>query len=384
VTVSLMEEPVKALMQSYGRTKAKNIAEYRKVLDLHANSSNTTLYADADGNIAAFYTDFVPKRDPKFTWTRAVDGSDPATDWKGVHSFDELPNAVNPASGYVYNANDYPWDAAGKGSIDSTKFAPYIEESRSQSARGIHALRVLDGKKGFTIDKMITDVAYDSYQPGFANSIPPLVAAWDQLPDTSALKRKTAEHIAMLRKWDYRWGVGSIENSLAVYFSQAGGGGGRRGGGGGTATAAQLVQRLATASDTLTSHFGTWKTPWGNINRFQRNDANIVQVFDDNKPSIPVGFSSATWGSLASFGARTYPGTKKMYGTSGNSFVAVVEFGKDSVRARAVTAGGESGDPKSKHFNDQAERYATGNLRPVYFYPGQLVGHTERTYRPGQ
>jgi acyl-homoserine-lactone acylase len=386
VTVRLMEEPVKALMQSYGRTKAKNIAEYRKVLDLHANSSNTTLYADADGNIAAFYTDFVPKRDPKFTWTRAVDGSDPATDWKGVHSFDELPNAVNPASGFVYNANDFPWDAAGKGSIDSTKFAPYIEESRSQSPRGMHALRVLPGRKDFSIDKLITDVAYDSYQPGFAMSIPPLVAAWDQLPDTSALKKKTAEQIALLRKWDYRWGVSSIENSLAVYFSQAGGGGGggRRGGGAGQASPSQLVQRLATASDTLTSHFGTWKTPWGNINRFQRNDANIVQVFDDNKPSTPVGFSSATWGSLASFGARTYPGTKKMYGTSGNSFVAVVEFGKDSVRARAVTAGGESGDPKSKHFNDQAERYATGNLRPVYFYPGQLAGHTERTYRPGQ
>ena len=94
-------------------------------------------------------------------------------------------------------------------------------------------------------------------------------------------------------------------------------------------------------------------------------------------------FASATWGSLASFGARAYPNTKKWYGTSGNSFIAAVEFG-DSVRARAVTAGGESGDPKSKHFSDQAERYATGNLRPVYFYPNQLKGHTERTYHPGQ
>ena len=383
VTVSIMQEPVKALMQSFGRTKAKNLAEYKKVMELHANTSNNTLYADADGNIALFYTNFMPKRDPKFEWNRPVDGSDPATDWKGLHSFDEVPNAVNPSSGYVYNSNDFPWDAAGKNSIDSSKFPPYVEKSRTQMPRGMHALRVLDGKKGFTIDKLITDVAFDSYQPGFANSIPPLVAAWDQLPDGNPLKQKTAEQIALLRKWDYRWGVGSIENSLAVYYAQAGGGG-RRGGGGGAATPAQLVQRLATASDTLASHFGTWKTPWGNINRFQRNDGNIVQVFDDSKPSIPVGFSSATWGSLASFGARTYPGTKKMYGTSGNSFVAVVEFGKDSVRARAVTAGGESGDPKSKHFNDQAERYATGNLRPVYFYPGQLVGHTERTYKPGQ
>ena len=109
-----------------------------------------------------------------------------------------------------------------------------------------------------------------------------------------------------------------------------------------------------------------------------------VQPFSDGGPSIPVGFTSGTWGSLASFGARAYPGTRKWYGTSGNSFVAVVEFGRDSVRARAVSAGGESGDPRSPHFNDQAERYATGNLREVYFYPSQLRGHTEREYRPGQ
>ena len=110
---------------------------------------------------------------------------------------------------------------------------------------------------------------------------------------------------------------------------------------------------------------------------------DLVQPFDDAKPSIPVGFTSSRWGSLASFGARAYKGTKKIYGTSGNSFVAVVEFG-DSVRAIAVTAGGESGHPASPHFNDEAERYATGNLREVYFYPSQLKGHTERQYHPGE
>ena len=108
-----------------------------------------------------------------------------------------------------------------------------------------------------------------------------------------------------------------------------------------------------------------------------------MQPFSDAGPSIPVGFTSARWGSLASFGARTYPGTKKMYGTSGNSFVAVVEFG-DRVRAKAVTAGGQSGDPKSPHFADQAERYAKGDLREVYFYREQLQGHIKREYRPGQ
>ena len=136
------------------------------------------------------------------------------------------------------------------------------------------------------------------------------------------------------------------------------------------------------ASRKLDADFGTWKTPWGDINRFQRLTEEIVQPFNDGQPSIPVGFTSSVWGSLASFGARSYPGTKKWYGTSGNSFVAAVEFGS-KVRAKAVTAGGESGHPQSRHFNDEASRYATGRLRNVYFYRADLQGHIERSYHPG-
>jgi acyl-homoserine lactone acylase PvdQ len=147
--------------------------------------------------------------------------------------------------------------------------------------------------------------------------------------------------------------------------------------------AKQLLESLSAASDKLAADFGTWKTPWGDINRFQRLTDDIVHPFSDSGPSIPVAFTSAAWGSLASFGARAYKGSKKIYGTSGNSFVAVVEFGK-TVRARAVTAGGESGNPSSPHFNDQAERYSTGDLREVYFYRSQLKGHTEREYHPGR
>jgi acyl-homoserine-lactone acylase len=145
---------------------------------------------------------------------------------------------------------------------------------------------------------------------------------------------------------------------------------------------AVLLDALGAACDKLTTDFGTWRMPWGEVNRFQRLTDEITPTFTDGGPSLAVPFPSARWGSLASFGARPYPGTKKWYGTSGNSFVAVVEFG-DSVRARAVTVGGESGDPHSPHFNDQATNYASGDLLPVYFYPSQLVGHTERGYHPG-
>jgi acyl-homoserine lactone acylase PvdQ len=206
------------------------------------------------------------------------------------------------------------------------------------------------------------------------------------------LKAKLSEQIALLRKWDRRWSVDSVPTSLAVYWgddvSRGVGEAARKAGispdtyVATKASATELLQALRAASDKLAADFGTWKTPWGEINRFQRVNGDIVQPFNDARASIPVGFTSSRWGSLASFGARTFKGTKKMYGTTGNSFVAVVEFG-DRVRAKAVTAGGESGDPTSAHFNDQAIRYSTGDLRDVYFYRSDLEGHVERQYHPG-
>ncbi|HEY4303634.1 MAG TPA: penicillin acylase family protein [Gemmatimonadaceae bacterium] len=387
IAIKLMQEPVKALMQSYTRTKAHSYAEFAKTLELHTNSSNNTVFADAQGDIAYFHGNFIPKRDPKFDWTKPVDGSDPATDWHGLLSVDETPKLLNPTSGWIYNTNNAPWTAAGPSSQKESDFPKYVEQG-AQNPRGLHAIRILSNKKDFSLDELVKQ-GYDSYMPAFETLIPALLQAYDALPASDPMKAKLKDQIAVLRPWDYRWGLNSVATSLGVFYGEdynrrSSGRGGRRSGGTGQRddSPATRVASLAAASDKLTSDFGKWNTPWSEINRFQRINDNINPSFDDAGPSIPVMFASATWGSLASFGARAYPNTKKWYGTSGNSFIAAVEFG-DSVRARAVTAGGESGDPKSKHFNDQAERYATGNLRTVYFYPNQLKGHTERTYHPG-
>jgi acyl-homoserine-lactone acylase len=392
VTVRLMQEPVKALTQSYTRTKATDYKSFRDTMELHTNSSNNTIFADADGDIAYFHSDFIPKRDTTFNWTKPVDGSNPATDWHGVLSLDETPHLLNPPVGWLYNSNNWPWSAAGPDSPKRADYPAYVETGTSETPRGVHAVRVLEHKKDFTIDSLIA-AAYDSYLPAFAQMIPPLVKAWDRTPASNPLKAKLAEQIALLRTWDFRWGIDSVPTSLAVFWGEEIA---RRAGADARAAgvpvfdyiatrapAPQLLEALAAASDTLTAGFGAWKTPWGDINRFQRINDDIEPSFDDAKASIPVGFTSSRWGSLASFGARAYPNTKKWYGTSGNSFVAVVEFG-DRVRARAVTAGGESGQPGSPHFDDEAERYATGELRDVYFYPDELAGHTERTYHPGE
>ena len=390
VSISLMQEPVKALTQSYARTKAKDYKAFRQTMELHADSSNNTIYADADGNIAYFHGNFIPRRDPKFDWTKPVDGSDPATDWHGLLGVDESPNLLNPASGWLYNSNNSPWSAAGPSSPKKADYPKYVDNG-VESARGLHAIRVLQDKKDFTVDSLIS-AAYDSYLTWFEKPIPALLKAWDQTPANDPLKAKLADQIALMRAWDLRWSQTSVPTSVAVFWAEdiqrKVAADARRAGMFADEYIAskvppdQLLQSLSAASDKLAADFGTWKTPWGEINRFQRLNDDIVHPFTDAGPSIPVGFTSAIWGSLASFGARPYKGSKKIYGTSGNSFVAVVEFGP-TVKARAVTAGGESGNPASKHFNDQAKRYSTGDLREVYFYRPQLKGHTEREYHPG-
>ncbi len=391
VSVALMEEPLRALIQSYSRTKAANLDEYLEVMGTHTNSSNNTLFADAEGNIAYLHSNFIPIRDTRFDYTRPVEGSDPATDWQGIHTIEETPNSINPASGFAFCSNNWPWSASGEASPVQDDFPSYMDRG-SENERGIHALMLLESRTDFTLEALRT-AAYSPYLPPFARMVPPLVEGWNALPDEDPLKAATADQVAVLGEWDFRWGVESVATALAIFWGTELLGeiqGAAREAGmdpfdyaSTRATTAERLQALVAASERLTDDFGDWNTPWGEINRFQRLTGDIDLPFDDNEPSVPVGFTSARWGSLASFGASPRTGTNRWYGTSGNSFVAVVEFG-ERVSAVAVTAGGLNNDPASPHFNDQAERYAAGNLRPVHFYREDVEAAAVRSYRPGE
>jgi acyl-homoserine-lactone acylase len=391
IAFAMMNKPVEALEQAVLRTKQKGYGGWLRMADFHANSSNNTVFADDSGAIAYLHPQFVPKRDDSFDYTKPVDGSDPKTDWHGVHAVLDVPHLLDPASGWLFNTNDGPWNAAGKGSLDRSAFPKYMD-TLGENPRGVHAQEILPGAKDITLESLLR-LAFDSHLPEFEILIPRLAAAWDGLADSDPLKAKLKDQVAALKGWDRRWGADSVETSLAVFFGETlwnDNMAAARAAGvtqykfiEALATPAQQLAALAAASDRLTADFGSWKTPWGQINRFQRVTDDIAPKFDDALPSIPVPFTSSQWGSLASFGAKRYPGTKKYYGNTGNSFVAVVEFGP-KVKALAITAGGESGDPKSPHFNDEATRYASGNFRPVYFYPEDLKGHVERVYKPGE
>ena len=391
VAFALMNKPMEALEQSFLRTKATDYASFLKVAGLKANSSNNTLFADSKGEIAYLHPQFVPVRADQFDYRKPVDGSDPATDWKGLHSLESLPHVLSPANGWVFNSNNSPWTSAGNDSPRKDSFPRYMDQV-GDNPRGPHAIRVLSARSDFTPQTLIA-AAFDPYLTAFARLVPGLVAAYDRLPQSDPQKAGLRGPVDLLRGWDFHWGVASRPTSLAVFWGEALFP---------TAikpakeadmtvwdymaertTDAQRLAALTEAADRLVKDFGSWSVPWGEINRFQRNDGAIVQTFSDTRASIPVGFTASQWGSLAAFGSKRYPGTRYYYGTLGNSFVAVVEFGP-KVEAWAVSAGGESGDPHSPHFLDQAQRYADGNFRKVYFYPADLEGHVERRYSPGK
>ncbi|HEY0130749.1 MAG TPA: penicillin acylase family protein, partial [Allosphingosinicella sp.] len=374
VAFAMMHKPVEALQQSFLRTKVRDHEGFLKVAELKANSSNNTVFADAEGNIAYHHPHFIPVRDDRFDYTRPVDGSDPRTDWRGVHALSEAPRVLNPPNGWIQNTNNWPYSAAGPHSPKPADFPRYMD-TFGENHRGLAAMRVLQEKTQLTLEGL-RDAAYDPYQPAFAELVPGLVEAYEKLAPGHRLKGKLMRPTDFLRRWDYRWSEDSVATTLAMFWAEplydearkAGRPLGETVSSIGRLSDRRKLEALEQAMDRLRGEFGRWNVEWGEVNRFQRLTGDIVHPFSDAAPSLPVAFTSGRWGSLASFGAAPRNGSKRWYGTSGNSFVAVVEFGP-KVRARAVTAGGESGHPGSPHFNDQAERYAKGDLREVYFHP---------------
>jgi acyl-homoserine lactone acylase PvdQ len=391
IATKMMNEPLKALTQSFTRTKSNSLDDFKKSMELRTNSSNNTVYADARGNIAYWHGNFMPIRDPKFNWNNPVDGSDPATEWKGLHEVKDMLHVENPKNGWIQNCNSSPFAVTGENSPQRKNFPSYMAPD-PENARGIHAVKILQNQTDFTLEKLIS-TSRDPYLPGFEK----LISSFSKI-DSSDFRSRPFEFIEpfrLLARWDLRWASSSVPTTLAIYWAQK--------------LRQNISARIPPKTDQLSAirilteqtsdqekvdafkqtleelqhDFGTWRIAWGDANRFQRLTGKIEGEFDDNKPSIASPFTSSYWGSLAAFGSRKYPNTKKMYGNVGNSFVAVVEFGK-KVKAKSVITGGSSNDSSSRHFNDQSQMYCDGKFKDVLFYRDDVMRNIEKSYRPGE
>lgn len=385
-----------SLQQSWLRTKTKSFDEFKQVMNLKGNTSNNTMYADDKGNIAYWHGDYIPVRDKKLNWAKPVDGSVASTEWKGLHQLNEIVHVYNPVNGWLQNCNSTPFSVAGNNSPKKENYPNYMAPD-GENFRGVNAVRILSNQKEFTIDKVIAK-GYDTYLAAFEILIPALVSSFEKnysAGDTVYSQFK--EPIALLKNWDFHSGEQSVATTLAIEWAQklnpliqkvyidegetdqvtstqkfAA-----------TASAEQLINPLSLVIKELTSKYGKWQMPWGDINRYQRLNNDIPEKYNDSLPSIPVGFASALWGQLPSYNSRYFAGSKKRYGVSGNSFICAVEFGKKII-AKSLLAGGESGDPASKHFKDQAEMYTHGEFKEVLFYPEDIEKYVEKKYHPGE
>ncbi|MGA0986572.1 MAG: penicillin acylase family protein [Flavobacteriaceae bacterium] len=384
---ALMWSPAKALEQSFIRTKQSNYEGFNQMMQLKTNSSNNTVYADADKNIAYWHGNFIPVRDTRFDFAQPVDGSDPDTDWKGLHELEEHITLLNPSTQWLQNCNSTPFTAAGPDSPRPEDY-PYYMSTAPENFRGVHAISLLEQTQKHTLESLI-DLAYDSYLPAFEALIPGLVKSFDETPNPDL-----TEEIELLRNWDFRTSAESKAMTLAHFYA--------------TAlyqkapslkgySPMELMQYWGQSADLnalrrevfaeavggLRRDFGSSLIEWAEVNRYQRLDASIFQAFNDSLPSVGIGHASGRWGALAAYGARYTNNTKKIYGTRGNSFVAVVEFG-ERLRAKSLLAGGQSSDVNSRHFDDQVELYAAGLFKEVPFYREDVLKRAIETYRPGK
>ena len=396
LSVQSSNRMMNGLIQSWQRTKAKGLEDYTKTMALKGNTSNSTVFADSKGNIAYWHGNYIPIRDKKYNWSQPVDGSTAQTDWKGLHEVKDIVQAINPATGWIQNCNSTPYSVSGSSSPLKKNYPNYMAPD-GENFRGINAARVLTNENKFNIDKTIA-AGYDTYLAAFEVLVPALVNAFENNnAEPNSAYALLAEPIAILKKWDYRAGENSVATTLAVEWAQLLNADIRKvyideeepdqvtftKQFAASAKAEILLAPLEKVINDLQKKHGSWQVPWGSINRYQRISNDIDQKYDDAKESFPVPFASALWGMLPSYNSRYFAGTQKRYGVSGNSFVCAIEFG-EKVKAKSLLAGGNSGNPQSKHFNDQLLMYTNGQFKDVLFYKEDVMKHKEKEYHPGE
>ncbi|MEY3209461.1 MAG: hypothetical protein RL064_1492 [Bacteroidota bacterium] len=392
--ISLRENnrSLNALLECWIRTKANNLSDYKKALSLLANNSNNTVYADADGNIAYWHGNFMPKRASGYDFTKPVDGSIKATNWNGIHALEEIVQSINPANGWLQNCNATPFTVAGKYSPDPNNYPAYMAPD-GENARGLNAVRLLTQIDKLDLNDLIK-LGYNKHLTAFDILLPPFI----EYSKTVALTNDQQKAINYLASWNHDADTNSIAQTIAIEW------------------ASRLQKEIAPAATeeegtqaikrfnkllqevsnerklailntaleyiSVTYHKNSWEIPWGQINRYQRGMPNSEFPFSDNRPSIAVAQTSSKWGQLPSFESMVPAGAHMRYGYSGNSFIAAVSFGK-KLEAKTIITGGQSRFPNSKHFTDQAQKYIDGDFKTIHFYKADVLANKVTSYKPG-
>ena len=388
-----INENIELLNVHWNITKSKSHKEFVGWLDKRVMTGTNTIYADKAGNIGYWHGNFVPIRKPNLNWALPVPGNVSETNWQGTHALSDIPNYINPTNGWVQNCNSTP--LYGTGNFDSvmSKKPAYMFPD-GHTPRAMNAVRQLNNIKNATIDTIIKK-SHSTYLANAARFIPTLIASFDQLGQSINLK----EPINMLRHWDFNTDTTSVATTLSVlwvekilllnmaqlkkpltnessYILTNGSNISLQ-----NISAATQVALLDSVVHDLQTDWGTWSVAWGKINRFQRNALGVEP--SDLLPSLAVSGTPSFMGSLNAYSSKKSKNSKVRYGTTGNTFVAIISFG-NKLKAKSILTGGSSSNPTSTHFVDQAKGYINHEFKTVNFYRDQVLKNKEISYHPGE
>jgi penicillin amidase len=347
----------------YAMSKSRNLEEFKRAMSVIAIPMFNTMYADREGNIFYVYNAAVPRRSTNFNWSKPVDGATAETEWHGYHSFNELPQLTNPKSGFLQNCNSTPFLTTVSGNLKPEDYPAYMVRDLD-TPRARISRRILWNKPNFTFDEW-SKAGFDTYVLQAETEIPELLNAWEQKRND-----KLAEAVEELQNWDHVSRIDSVPMTLFMLWHQ------KRVRNPGQ----NPVLLLEEVVNELTNAVGTWRVPWGELNRLERRQSGGLEPFSDQDKSLPIAGAPGDVGVVFNFNAQQGR-TRRRYGISGDSFVSVIEFSAD-VKARSILVFGEDSDPSSPHYFDQSELYAKQEFKSAYFTMAEIKAHAEKIYHP--